>query len=98
MNSNNFPMENNNSPQENLSRGGNIVYKYPLTSCNCVDRENISELSFRGPPTNMSVRNCEVSGNYERPLFSSSIEPRDHPPPPLPPLLPKRISFLLPFE
>ena len=78
MNSNNFPNKTN------------IVYKYPLTSCDCVDGlrtsgtelqpnsglgKNISQLSSQGIPTNMSVRNCEFSNNYERPIFSQSIQP-----------------------
>ena len=53
----------------------NIIYKYPLSSCDCADGEDKSTLSSTGNPTNMSVRNCEVSNNYERSLFSSSIQP-----------------------
>ena len=53
----------------------NIVYKYPLTSCDCVDGDNISQLSSQGVPTNMSVRDCDVSRNFETPVFSQSIQP-----------------------
>lgn len=59
----------------------NVVYKYPLSSCNCYKcTQNEYPVDEKGVPTNMSVRNCKVDDPYfdcynTRQFSSTNIQP-----------------------
>jgi ribosomal protein S27E len=56
-----------------------IIYDYPQSSCKCYNcSEDIQHSPSNGIPTNLSVRNCNVSSYYDchfRKQFGNNIQP-----------------------
>lgn len=65
----------------NKGKMTDLVYKYPQSSCNCeMDKGKNYKFSQDGVPTNISVRNCNISDYYnthERRTFKVGVEPED---------------------
>ena len=61
----------------------NKIQNYPLSSCNCYECDTNKYNFSSGVPTNMSVRNCDVSNPYyncyNNRVFDQNIEPRLQP-------------------
>ena len=53
----------------------NIIYDYPLTSCNNCNNENFP-VTHMGHPTNMSVIDCKFPETDDPKVFSKSIQPQ----------------------
>ena len=53
----------------------NIIYEYPLTSCNNCINENFP-VTHMGHPTNMSVIDCKFPETDDPKVFSESIQPQ----------------------
>ena len=58
-----------------------LIQDYPKSSCNCYNcDQKFYDISEKGKPTNMSVRNCNFSKYYDcvdRKLFKNQIEPNN---------------------
>ena len=53
----------------------NIIYDYPLTSCNNCVNENFP-VTHKGNQTNMSVPDCKFPETDDPVVFSESIQPQ----------------------